>query len=174
MGAFGSHHINFTKGWPSMYVVDLAIPAGDSTIVEGMCIYEDDDGEWQKGCPKGRLPYVTGSQQAPDELDVNRGSGEMGRQNMGGISLTNQVEFETTEFEGNPAGKYVYGDSDGKFKEVTNLATQQIAGFCRKVYTDIDGDAVALIVACPVPNPEADAYPSQSISSASSDSSSST
>jgi hypothetical protein len=104
---------------------------------------------------------------------VNCGDGEMGRENMGGVCLTNQVEFETTEFVGNPAGKYVFGNTDGKFEAIGNLATQQIAGFCRAVGNDIDGDSVATIIACPVPNPEADGYPSQSISSASTQSESS-
>lgn len=172
MGAFGSNHIDFTKGWPSMYVVDLAIPAGDSTITEGMCIYEDTNGTWQKGCPRGKLPYVTGPEQFPTALDVARTQnttvGEMGRQNMGGISLTNQVEFDTTAFKGNPVGKYVFGDTDGLFAEVTDLGSQQIAGYCRSVFNDPDGDSVAKIVACVGANPSAVGQNVDDISSASS------
>lgn len=172
MGAFGPNHIDFTKGWPSMYVVDLAIPAGDSTITEGMCIYEDDNGVWQKGCPRGRLPYVTGPEQFPQAADVERTQntnvGEMGRQNMGGVSLTNQVEFDTTAFKGNPKGKYVHGDTDGNFAEVTDLSVHQIAGFCRDVFTDPEGDSVARIVACPVPSPSGVGETIDPISSASS------
>jgi hypothetical protein len=182
MGAFGAHHIHFTKGMPSMQAVDLAIPATDADILEGMCIYEDPvSGGWKKGCPRGRLPYVTGSEQFPSALDVARrtfaggyNGQEMGRGNMGGVSLTNAVEFDTTEYVGAIAGKYVFGDTDGKFKAATSLATQQIAGYCRSVFTDSDGDSVARIVAIPSPNPEIDKPALEELSSQTSASSAST
>jgi len=163
--AFGANHINFTKGYPSMYAVDLAIPVEDTDITEGMCIHENDAGAWEKGCPRGKMPYVTGHEQFPTALDVGRGDGEMGRENLGGVCLINAVEFETTAFTGNPAGKYVYGGADGLFAAIGDLASQQIAAYCRSTYNDIDSDSVALLIGCPVPNPEADGYPSQSISS---------
>ena len=63
--------INFTKGWPNMYAVDLAVPCTDADIVEGMGISVS-AGKWIKGIPKGQVGYVTGPQQFPTALDVKR------------------------------------------------------------------------------------------------------
>ncbi len=149
MGAYGPNHIDFTKGEPSMYAVDLAIPVEDDTILEGMCISENPaTGKWVKGCAFGRLPYVTKPGQFPNAPDVKRVGGQIGAGNMGGIALTNSLEFATTAFSGSVAGKFVFGDTDGNFKPFTNAATQTACGFCRKVMTDPDGDSVAIIVSC--------------------------
>lgn len=160
--------INITKGWPNVYAVDLALPvhASHTDIVEGMCIH-DDGSTWKKGCPKGKLPSITGPEQFPTALDVARivsstfdnlgftsptasnGVGEMGRKNMGGISLTNALEFQTNQFTSLVGGEVVYGATNGKFEQATTGA-HQIAGYCRVVGTDADGRTVATIVANPV------------------------
>lgn len=169
--------INITKGWPNMYAVDLAIPVGDTAIVEGMAISVSSSNMWVRGVPRGRVGYVTGPQQFPTAFDVARvqqttfsnegypaGVGEVGRQNMGGISLTNPIEFQTDQYSGSIAGQVVYspdtGADAGKFVQAT-ATTHQILGWCRSVQSDLTGGnstipnwqggiTVATIVAAPV------------------------
>ena len=64
MGAFGDHHVDFAKAQPSMYAVDLALPVGDEDIVEGMGIHVGDDGLWYRGCPAGKIGFITGQGQS--------------------------------------------------------------------------------------------------------------
>ena len=154
MGAFGTHHIDFSKSQPSMYAVDLAIPSGDEDIVEGMGIHVGDDLQWYRGCPAGKLPFVTGQGQAPTELDVDRETYQMGAGNMGAIALSQGLQFDTTEFVAGCAKRYVSclstGANAGKFKEASE--DEQIVGWCLSTFSDPDGDSVARIVACVMPS----------------------
>ena len=154
--------IDIEKGWPNVYAVDLALPvasAQKTTLLEGMVIHND-AGEWKRGCPKGKMPYITGPEQSPTALDVARttsstfegfpgGYGEQGPAKMGGISLANALVFVTDQYNGAITGKMVFADTaDGLLKEVT--AGEQIAGWCRELKTDEYGRTVAVIEACPV------------------------
>jgi len=172
MGAFSTHHIDFSKAQPSMYAVDLAIPVGDTNIVEGMGIHVGDDGLWYRGCPAGKLPWVTGQGQSPTAFDVARNSNEMGAGNMGGMAMSQGLQFDTSEFVAGCAKRYVScpatGGSAGKFKEASE--DEQIVGWCLATFTDPDGDAVARIIACVGPS-IGDGYSSATASSASSESS---
>lgn len=154
MGAFSSNYIDFTKGYPSMYAVDHSAEiANGVTIPGGSAIHLDENGQWQLGHAAGRLPYVTGHDQASGQLDSARGAGQMAGGGMGGVSLTNTVQFMTTQFTGGSglAGKYVIGDtSTGKFREANE--NEQISGWCMRVLTNEYGDSVAEIVACVSPN----------------------
>lgn len=170
MGAFSEHHIDFFKGYPSMYAVDHAAPCADSDIVEGMGIHLNADGEWAKGCPAGVLPWVTGQAQYPTALDVARASNEMGAGNMGGVALSQGLGFDTTEFTGDPSNKYVACPTTGKFREANE--GEQIVGWCMSVFNDEYEDAVARIIACVGPS-IGDGYSSESSETSSSESSSS-
>lgn len=144
--------INFTKGWPNMYAVDLAIPVNSghvATLLEGMGISISSN-TWIKGVPKGQVGYVTGPEQFPTALDVYRqttstfgngpypaGVGEMGRKEMGGICLTNAVEFQTDQYSGLTGGEVVYVPNTGLFTQATDAANHQIAGQCRYVASDL-------------------------------------
>lgn len=158
--------VEIRKGWPSIYAYDLALPVNSdqsSSIVEGMVLYEDDNGEWKYGCPKGRIPYVTAPEQFPTAKDVARvqdstfpgaldgstGVGQLGRKKMGAVSLTNAIEFHTTEYSGTVANKVVWADpADGAIKEITDSSAQQAIGYCRGTATDeATGETVAIIVA---------------------------
>lgn len=165
-------YVNITKGWPNIYAVDLAVPVhvDHTDIVEGMCIYED-GGKWKKGCPNGRIPFITGPEQFPTALDVARiqsstfdnlgftsptasnGVVEMGRGNMGGISLTNAIEFQTDQFVSLVGGEVVYSITTtanaGKFLAVSNSATTQPCGYVRTVGVDENGRSLATIIAQP-------------------------
>lgn len=151
--------VDIEKGWPNVYAVDLAIPvaqAEKATLVEGMVIHND-GGVWKKGCPAGFMPYVTGPQQYPSALDVERnvdstfagfpgGYGEMGAGNMGGVSLANAIVFVTDQFDGLVGGEVVYSDeADGQLKEAAD--GEQICGWCREVKTDEYGRSLAVIEA---------------------------
>lgn len=151
--------IDIIKGWPNVYAVDLALPVADAqkaTLVEGMVIHND-GGVWKMGCPKGKLPYITGPEQSPTALDVARsvsstfegfpgGSAEMGRAKMGGIALSNALVFQTDQFDGLTGGEIVFADTaDGQLKEVA--AGEQIVGVCREVTTDEYGRSLATIEA---------------------------
>lgn len=158
--------VDITKGWPNMYAVDLAIPVADPddhegvTIVEGMVMHVV-DGEWVAGCPAGSLPYITGPQQYPTALDVARtttstpsglgyplGVGEMGPANMGGISLTNAIEFVTDMYTGDLTGLPVFSDpATGRLAAYTGAADEQVVGWCRDTMTDEYGRSLARVVA---------------------------
>lgn len=164
-------YINITKGWPNLYAVDLAVPvhADHTDIVEGMVLYED-SGKWKKGCAKGRIPFITGPEQFPNALDVKRiqsstfdnlgfssptasnGVVEMGRGNMGGISLTNAIEFQTDQFVSLVGGEVVYSPTTtanaGKLVQATT-SDHQILGYCRSVGVDENGRTVATVIAQP-------------------------
>lgn len=143
--------INIVKGWPNMYAVDLAVPvnAGHTDILEGMGISVSGN-TWIKGVPKGQVGYVTGPEQFPTALDVRRvttstfgngdypaGVGEMGRGEMGGIALTNAIEFQTDQYSGLTGGEVVYVPSTGLFTQATDAGNHQIAGQCRYVGSDL-------------------------------------
>jgi hypothetical protein len=145
--------INFTKGWPSMYVVDLAIPVSDSSIVEGMGLSVNTAQQWVKGHVKGKLGFVGLPAQFPGALDVQRHQGnvfsdqaypagvaEMGAQNMGGIALNNPLEFQTDQYDTGTvvAGVAVYVPNTGLFTQTVNTATNQVAGWCRYVGSDLN------------------------------------
>jgi hypothetical protein len=148
--------INITKGWPNMYAVDLAVPVNGShtDILEGMAISLSSN-TWIKGVPKGQMGFITGPEQFPTALDVKRvqnttfgngdygsaaaGVGEMGRGHMGGIALSNPLEFQTDQYSGVTAGAVVWGDTDGLFKVCDNATTKQILGQCRIVQSDLIG-----------------------------------
>lgn len=146
MGAFSSHHIDFYKGYPSMYAVDHQAVVGDSDLREGMGMHLDDDGEWQLGCPLGTLPFVTGHEQFPTALDVSRNSKQMGRKKLNGVALTQGVGFDTTEYTGNPKNRYCSCDADGQFGVAAT--DEQICCFCVDVFEDAYGDSVARMIAC--------------------------
>ena len=166
--------INITKGWPNMYAVDLAIPvaaAALATLVEGMAISLT-SGEWVKGVGKGKMGYVTLPGQFPTALDVARvqatafsngayplGVAEMGRKNMGGIALSNALEFQTDQYSTLAAGELTYSPA-GTFIKATTT-DHQILGWCRTVQSDLiagnssatnwqGGTTVATIVALPM------------------------
>jgi hypothetical protein len=161
-------YLNVVKGWPNVYAVDLSLVVGTpaaATIVEGMCISNVSDA-WQAGCAKGKVPFITGPEQSPTALDVARtksttfangtypsGIGEMGRQYMGGISLTNAIVFETDQYTALTSGQVAYSPattaSAGKFTQATNAA-HQICGVCDRLYTDDNGNALVRIIAMPV------------------------
>lgn len=147
-------YLNVTKGWPNMHAVDLAIPDGSGgTIVEGMGISVSAN-TWIRGIPKGAIGYITGPEQSPTALDVARvqattfdnespypaGNGEMGRGNMGGICLSNPLEFQTDQYDsGVVAGMVVYCPTGtGKFTQATDAANHQIAGSCRYIASNLN------------------------------------
>jgi hypothetical protein len=169
--------LNITKGWPNMHAVDLAVPvhASHTDIVEGMGISLS-SGTWIKGVPKGQLGYITGPEQFPQALDVKRvrsttfgngdygtasaGVGEMGRGNMGGIALSNALEFQTDQYSGLTGGEVVYCPTTGLFTQATDAANHQVAGQCRAVQSDLaagntgaanwqGGTTVAVILSLP-------------------------
>jgi phage tail protein X len=167
--------INFTKGWPNMYAVDLAVPCTDTDILEGMGISLS-SGKWIKGVPKGQVGYVTGPEQFPTALDVKRvqsttfgngdygtasaGVGEMGRGEMGGIALSNPLEFQTDQYSALTGGEVVYVPNTGLFTQATDAANHQVAGQCRAVMSDLaagntglanwqGGTTVAVILSLP-------------------------
>ena len=153
MGAFSTHHVDFSKGYPSMYAVDHAAPVKSTEqllIVEGMGIHLNDDGEWVRGCPAGKLPFITGQAQFPLALDVARNTNEMGGGKMGGVALSQGLAFDTTEFTGDPSGRYVSCGVDGLFIEAGE--GDQITGWCSSAFNDAYGDAVARIFSCVGPS----------------------
>ena len=170
MGAFSSNHIDFTKGYPSVYAVDHSAAVSDENIVEGMGIHLNDSGQWVRGCPAGKLPFVTGQAQSPTALDVARNSNEMGGGLMGGVALSQGLGFDTTEYTGDPSGRYCSCPSTGLFREASE--DEQIVCWCQTVFTDAYSDAVARMIACVGPS-IGDGYSSVSSQSASTDSSSS-
>ena len=177
MGAFSSNHIDFTKGYPSMYAVDHAAPVNadeQASLVEGMGMHLNEDGEWVRGCPAGTLPWVTGQAQYPTAEDVYRNSNELGGGNMGGVALSQGLGFDTTEFVGDPSGRYcscpATGANAGKFAEAGD--SDQVVCWCMSVFNDEYSDAVARMIACVGPS-VGDGYSSVSSQSESSESSSS-
>ena len=154
MGAFSSNHIDFTKGYPSVYAVDHSAAVSDENIVEGMGIHLNDSGQWVRGCPAGKLPFVTGQAQSPTALDVARNSNEMGGGLMGGVALSQGLGFDTTEFVGSPIGRYcscpATGANAGKFAEAGE--DEQIVCWCQTVFADAYSDSVARMVAAVMPS----------------------
>ena len=170
MGAFSTHHIDFTKGYPSMYAVDHAAPVKTTELAllfEGMGMHLNDDGEWVRGCPAGKLPFVTGQEQFPTALDVARNDNEMGGGLMGGVALSQGLGFDTTEVTGDPSGRYCSCNAAGKFVEAGE--SDQIVCWCQSVFSDNYEDTVARMIACVGPS-LGDGYSSLSSQSLSSNS----
>ena len=144
--------MNISKGWPNMYAVDYAAPVASAhvaSLLEGMGMSLSSN-EWIKGIPKGQVGFITGPEQFPTALDVYRrttstfsnadypaGVGEMGRGELGGIALTNALEFQTDQYNAITGGEVVYCPSTGLFNQCTDASTQQICGQCRAVGSDL-------------------------------------
>ena len=144
--------MNIVKGWPNMYAVDLAVPVATAhvaTLLEGMGM-SISSGEWIKGIPKGQVGYITGPEQFPTALDVYRvttstfgngdypaGAAEMGGGELGGICLTNAIEFQTDQYNALTGGEVVYCPTTGLFNQATDAANHQICGQCRYVASEL-------------------------------------
>lgn len=119
--------VNFSKGWPSPYIVEEVLaPHSGVTIEQGLIGRRSSTNTWVLGVTAiSQNPFVFRNESVdPDSGRASEQATEYAQVPFGGIqgiSFRNPLEIETTQYVGTPAvGTLLFANTDGKLETATS------------------------------------------------------